>query len=399
MTRLISFSETVQCNFKGPFKYDIVDHVRKAQRETINSVLRKEYVGIKAPGGQQESVPKETSTPTVLADKASKAKTAQKATTAPASPQKVVRNIDGALAPAVLSYLQHSGFLGSAAAMRKDMGCRKRLLDTGLGEGDDSRMKKVAKIENWYEAQETSWRQLHKIKADYAENRLSSVWHDLRDGPSPSVGFTHFLETEHGLWTCRLRIRYFYKALLQNLRQGESEIASTKETLISLPELFSDADFKTFLLGETSSLPEAQGQLECEASSALLALGNRLRVEHGNSPNPVIKRAVETALSYMSYNDISEFPRDVYSHMSQVGLAEEAEELVKAIRSELVLFLGLSHTSDSNASNSEHQGKPTSSALEAAFASTNSVLSDLGRLHSVASAGFLSVEEINKARV
>lgn len=341
---------------------------------------------------------KETSTPTVLANTAGKANTAQKATTAPASPQKVVRNIDGALAPAVLSYLQQSGFLGSAAAMRKDMSSRKRLLDTGLGEGDDSRMKKVAKTENWYEAQETSWRQLHKIKADYAENRLSSVWDGLRDGPSPSVGFPHFLGSDDGLWTCRLRIRYFYKVLLQNLQQAESQIASTKETLISLAELFSDADLKTFLLGETSSLPEVQGELECEASSALLALGNHLRVEHGHSPNPVIKRAVEKALSYMSYNGISELPKDVYSHMSHVGLAEEAEELVKAIRSERISIIGFSHTADSNVSHSEYQGKSTSSALEAAFASTNSALSDLGRLHSVASAGFLSVEEINKAR-
>lgn len=330
-------SETVQCNFKGPFKYDIVEHVRKAQRETIDSVLRKEYVAISAPPGQGASDVKAVPNSTVPADKSGKAKTAQTATTPPASPQKVVRNIDGALAPAVLSYLQHNGFFGSAAAMRKDMTSRKRLLETGLGQGDESRSAKVAKTDRWYEAQEDSWRRIHKIKADYAANRLSSVWHQLREGTGPLIGFPHFLASDDGLWACRLRIRYFYKVLLEYLEQDKGrDIASSTERKTSLFEDLADADFKTFLFGATSPSPEPphESAAQGDASNVLLALGNHLRVEHGSSPNSVIKHAAETALSYMSYNHLSELPKDVYSAMSQVGLAQEAAELVEAIRGE-----------------------------------------------------------------
>jgi hypothetical protein len=300
-------------------------------------VLRKEYVAISAPAGQGALEVKAVPTSTVPADKPGKAKTAQSATAPPASPQKVVRNIDGALAPAVLSYLQHNGFLGSAAAMRKDMNSRKRLLETGLGQGDESRSAKVAKTDKWYEAQEDSWRCIHKIKADYAANRLSSVWHQLREGTGPSIGFPRFLESDDGLWACRLRIRYFYKVLWKYLGQEkERDIASSEVGKKSLCEDLADADFKTFLFGATSPSPEAshESPAEGDASNVLLALGNHLRVEHGSSPNSVIKHASETALSYMSYNHLSELPRDVYSDMSQDGLAREAAELVKAIRGE-----------------------------------------------------------------
>lgn len=326
-----AFSETVQCNFMGPFKYDIVEHVRKAQRETMDSVLRKEYVPITVPRGLGEADIKAAPPPTVPADKSGKAKTSIKATIPPASPQKVVRNIDGALAPAVLSYLQHNGFFGSAAAMRKDMSSRKRLLETGLGDSDDFRLTKVAKTGNWYEGQERSWRRIHKIKADYAENRLSNVWRDLRDGPGTLAASPHFLESDDGLWACRLRIRFFYKVLLESLGQGESEDSILAEKRIPLPEVFADSEFRTFLVG-TWHLPETELASECEASSVMLALGNHLRVEHGSSANSDIKQAVGTALSYMSYTHLSELPKDVLSEMSQVGLAREAEELVRAIR-------------------------------------------------------------------
>lgn len=372
--------------------------MRKAQRELVEQVIRKEYVAIKASDGQHSPGFRDSSTaaPAVTAEKSGKGKAAQKPTNAPASPQKVVRNIDGALAPAVLSYLQHNGFFGSAAAMRKDMSSRKRLLETGLGEAEESRLSKIAKTEKWYEAQEGCWRQLQKVKTDYAENRLSSVWNDLRDGPSgPSIGFPYFLNSDDGLWACRLRIRYFYKILWESLQKGDVGNDSVKENAISLPELFSNVDFKTFILGETDLSPNVESGSECDASSVLLAVGGYLRVQHQSSSNPVIQEAVETALSYMPYTRISDLPHDVLSHISHAGLAEEAEELVKAIRGKLDSVGEFTFGAGIDAvHSSEHQGKPTTSALEMAFATTNRTLVNMGRVHNVASAAFLSVQEI-----
>ncbi|KAJ9104422.1 hypothetical protein QFC21_001917 [Naganishia friedmannii] len=370
--------ETVQCNFTGPFKYDIVTHVRQVKRDLLNTILRKDSVNIKADVSTGEDLQREhTLTPIAVSGKSSTKNTIKKATTSTATSQQVIRNIDGALAPAVLSYLQHNGFFGSAAAMRKDMSSRKRLLDTGVEDFNSARHQKIAKTEKWYETQEDSWRQLQNVKRDYQENRLSKVWDTLRINVKPSIAYPHFLDSFDALWSCRIRTRYFLKIVSKILVRTDYKGAETvDQTTVNLPELKQDPDFKKFVLGDLdlSGLLQSQMPHEFDASSVLLALGQHMRNLHGDSSNPSVKQAVDEAVSYIPYVSTCDLPADMCERISQAALAEEAEELVRAIR--------------------EHQGKPVKSGLEEAFAIEDQTLRNLGSTHHFAPASYVGVEDI-----
>lgn len=340
-TPSLRYRETVQCNFTGPFKYDIVTHVRQVKRDLLNTILKKDSVNIKADVSTSEDVKLEpTPTPIAASAKSSIKNAIKKATTSAAPRQQVIRNIDGALAPAVLSYLQHSGYFGSAAAMRKDMSSRKRLLDTGVEDTNSARQQKIAKTEKWHETQEDSWRQLQNIKRDYSENRLSEVWDRLRDDVKPSIAYPHFLDSYDGLWACRIRTRYFYKIVCGSLDRASHHSRETADqTTVKLPELNEDPEFKTFVLGDVDlgTLLEFGTVDEFDASSLLLALGHHMRNIHGDSSNASVKQAVDEALSYMPYISASDLPAGLHDRISRTALAEEAEELVGAIRGEQAL--------------------------------------------------------------
>ncbi|KAJ9114605.1 hypothetical protein QFC22_005478 [Naganishia vaughanmartiniae] len=370
--------ETVQCNFTGPFTYDIVTHVRQVKRDLLNTILKKDSVDIRADVSTSEVVkPEPTPTPILVSGKSSSKNAVKKPTTLAAPPQQVIRNIDGALAPAVLSYLQHNGFFGSAAAMRKDMSSRKRLLDTGVEDSNSARHQKMAKTEKWYKTQEDAWRQLQNVKRDYQANRLSKVWDTLRDNVKPSIAYPDFLDSYDGLWSCRIRTRYFYKIVCDSFDCTDSKATdSVDQITVNLPGLKEDPEFKTFVLGDLdlSGLLESGTSHEFDASSILLALGHHLRDIHGDSSNPLVKQAVDEALSYMPYVSTSDLPAEMYGRISKTALTQEAEELVRAIR--------------------EHQGKPVKSALEEAFAREDQTLRNLGNAHHFAPASFVGVEDI-----
>lgn len=306
--------------------------MRKAQRYIIQRVLCQDHVVIRPSQDAGVSVSDNVKSADSSADKPGNSKTSKKPAPPPASPQKVIRNIDGALAPAVLSYLQHNGFSASASAMRKDMSSRKRLLDTGLGEVGESRVKKLARTDDWYKAQETGWQELQQIKSDYREDKLPSVWHKIQAMTQASTG--PFLESDDGLWACRIRVRYFYKIVRKTLRDGDARMNATSEKTVSLPELFSDIDFKRFILNDAKLLPTTPEGSICDVASVLLAIGSNLQAQYGQSPNAAVQQEVEAALSYMVYDRMSDLPKDMFSAISQSALAEEAEELLKAIRSE-----------------------------------------------------------------
>jgi uncharacterized membrane protein len=331
----IPFSETVQCNFTGPFKYDISEHVRKAQRDIIQRVLQQAHVTIRAAKEAGSTARDAVKPPDPPVDKPAKSKSIKKEPApTPASPQKVVRNIDGALAPAVLSYLQHNGYSASASAMRKDMGARKRLLETGFGELSESRAKKLAKTEAWHEAQEAEWRELQQIKTDYRENKLASVWHKLETTLRSSG--SSFLDAE-AIWACRIRIRYLYRIVRENLLKGDAENDAESDSAISLPELNADDGFKRFMLGDHKLQPISEGS-NYDVSSVLVAIGSHIQATHGQSPSGILQHELETALSYMAYARMSDLPKDMLNLLSQTALALEADELVKDIRGKLTVF-------------------------------------------------------------
>lgn len=302
--------------------------------------MKNNSVKIKTDVGAGEDSKIKPTTPIAASGKpTSKNTTIKKATTSAAPPQQVIRNIDGALAPAVLSYLQHNGFFGSAAAMRKDMSSRKRLLDTGVEDSQSTRHQKTAKTEKWYEMQEDCWRQLQNVKGDYAENRLSKVWDTLRDNVKPSIAYPHFLDSFDGLWSCRIRTRYFFKVVSDSLdRTGQRGLENAEQVTVNLPELKEDPEFKTFVLGDIDlgMLLKTGTVHEYDASSILLALGHHMREVHGDSSNPSVKQTVDDALSYMPYVSTSDLPAEMYKRISKRALAEEAEEVVRAIRGKLL---------------------------------------------------------------
>lgn len=311
--------------------------MRKAQRDIVQRVLQQSHVTIRASKEADSSATDAVKPPDPPVDKPAKSKSIKKEPApAPASPQKVVRNIDGALAPAVLSYLQHNGYSASASAMRKDMGSRKRLLETGFGELSESRAKKLARTEAWHEAQEATWRELQQIKTDYRENRIASVWHKL-ETTLRSTGSPPFLASE-ALWACRMRIRYFYCIVRENLLKGDAENDAASHSAISLPELSADDGFKQFMLGDHKLQPTTPEGSEYDASGVLVAVGSHLQAEHGQSPNGILQHELETALSYMAYARMSDLPKGMFSNISPTALSQEADELIKAIRGKLTRY-------------------------------------------------------------
>lgn len=289
---------------------------------------------IRASRNEESCIPNVAKPSTVTNDNSGKSASSKKLATSPASPQKVIRNIDGALAPAVLSYLQHNGFSASASAMRKDMGSRKRLLETGFGELSAARAKKLARTADWYEKQEREWQELQQIKGDYREERLFNVWHKLQ-AMSQASSDSSFLESEDALWACRIRVRYFYKIFRESLLKGDSGTDAASKKNLLLPDLVSDADFKRLILDEADLLPITAEGCIYDAPSVLLAIGRNLQAQHGQSPNPVVQQEVQKALSYMVYDRMSDLPQEMLNAISSSSCAEEAEKLLKAIRSEI----------------------------------------------------------------
>ncbi|KAJ9103390.1 hypothetical protein QFC19_004489 [Naganishia cerealis] len=329
--------ETVQCNFTGPFAYDIVTHVRKVKHDLLDAIMKKDSVNIKTEDvAQPEAQPEPLS---IVRSKGAATKNTLKKTTAlGARPQQVIRNVDGALAPAVLSYLQHNGLFRSASAMRKDMNSRKRLLDTGVEDPSDARQQKMAKTEEWYETQEDSWRQLQSVKLDYTENRLSKVWNTLRDSMKSSVAYPHFLDSFDGLWACRIRTRYFLKIVFEILNQADRGSETVDQITLNLPELTKDPEFRLFLLGDSDKSLRLGNDHELDASSILLAIGHNLRAVHGSSTNPLVGQSIDSALSYMPYVSAADLPEEMFKHISKTALTEEAEELIKAIRGKTLII-------------------------------------------------------------
>ncbi|GHJ84786.1 hypothetical protein NliqN6_1188 [Naganishia liquefaciens] len=365
--------ETLKCNFSGPFKYDIAEHVRRTQLDIVQQVLRQDHVVIRASADEKSSTSPFIQASTVTDVNSVKSASSNNPALPAASPQKVIRNIDGALAPAVLSYLQRNGFSASASAMRKDMGWRKRLLETGLGDPSEARTKKLARTAGWYEAQERGWQELQQIKREYREEKFSLVWRKLQAIPRTHSGRS-FLESDSSLWACRLRVRCFSRVFRESLLDEDAGINTTSQNGLSLPELNSDADFRRFIVGEAHLPPNSAEECNRDRSDVLLAIGRNLQSEHGQSPNPIVQQEIQKALSFMVYHRMSDLPKDMFNTIAKASVAEEAEQLFKAIRS--------------------YEGKPTSSALESAFSSVDSTLIDLGRLHRVSAATFLSVREV-----
>jgi hypothetical protein len=390
---LHSGREKLLVNFEGPFKYDIVSHVKRVQRWVQTSVkeapvymyipspvsppsgataMDKDISGaINATSTETEAKPSVPSTttdkPTAdqpgLADKVHLCHSCGEPNSIPTTRRKkLVTDIDSALSNSVLEYLRGGGYLDAARGMESVLQSRRgkvedehkvevargEMMDiddaTTTGQSDVPSPSNTTELKTTANQAFTEDRRLILSKTcrdAYGSDDIDLALSTFFTSPSPwtipgnnpedvSRPASWFLhEQNQGLWAFRFRMRNFYRLYLDR-------------PVILHPEFSKDVQeqIRTFYYGvEDESSFSSSPSASSDKLQRLLTAGRQISSIHGESTLPEIVQGLKV-FGVMAYEDESGVPEKLKSRMTGVCRRREAAALFKDLRGEFLVVLG-----------------------------------------------------------
>lgn len=343
--------EKLLVNFTGPFKYDIVSHVRgtrdRVQAEVQASPM---YMYLPPPTEPAETsgtdgdvdmqapgVTGGTSTPTSTQDQkstlpksrmdlvhstlADQVHTCDNCTQPPVTRRRAIRDVDTSLTSSVLEYLRGGGHFEAAKGMERVL--QRRAADEANTDGpsrvdrdmnqdeDDRRPAEVSEEEKIFE-------HLRKCRDQYIRGDVFEVVSSLLPvtsaSSSRSITAPDFLTAyKNGIWQFRLRLQYFYRLL-----RGD---------LLSSDELDPDSPGFRFFYGPDHVKGFSQG----DRLGRLLAAGQYLQSEHSGSTDEEVVKGMDV-FALMAYEDVKEAPEELTKKMGEGVRRAEAGKLFVDLR-------------------------------------------------------------------
>ncbi len=366
-------SESVACNFSGPFKFDIETYTRDCQQGVEREVAEGSiHVRLPSPQaksrwgdvedanasceikpmsaldqwrGFQNDAVKKAGEEKEVEDAFFKRKGELASGRDHGDPlglarKRKITDIDGALAGAVLQYMRHQGYLATASAftgelrdkaINSDVAQPRTKLHAGWAAGSaDSNTSSRSREE----AQDRFTLRLNDLRQAYKEGRVKECWKTMSE---------HYKDELHRngyIWSFRLRLQWFQKLIvareedIAGLVADVTEDSSTRgveQGHISDKTLGLN-NFAYFMVGLTD-----QDRLPTTKIDWLVAVGKEMQKCVNPPPIPMgpeVKEKMRKAFACMAYDDVSEWPEDLKEVADRSNWEEEAEMLIEDIRSE-----------------------------------------------------------------
>jgi hypothetical protein len=302
------FSEKLLLNFEGPFKYDIISHVKRVQLRVRTQVTGSSvYMRLPNPPCPHSSAEAQVKEEKGLASKVHACVICSSAD----QRRKAVPDIDSALSGAVLEYLKGNGYLGAARAMQATLDTREKRFSATI---DDNSEMEVDDALGAVDTEEDSFQMLRACQEAYSQGDMHEAIRIYLDSENLlGVGNETLQTSRSGIWPFRLKIQLFYQLLREQ---------TVKHDWKSQSDLLNR--FNAFVYGSSTDVPE-------DRMERLLAVGQGLQKEYGSSPKKEIESGLK-AFALIVYEDLASAPEELKQGMSEKIRRKEAEELFTDIR-------------------------------------------------------------------
>ena len=360
--------EKLLVNFQGPFKYDIVSHVKRVQRWVQTGVKDAPvYMHIARPSEPIEAIataPTETATdttitnpanlsdkPLITSDKdtglADKIHTCSSCSDPPAEPtcrKKLVTDIDSSLSSSILEYLRSGGYMDAARGMDSVLQ-RRRAAGVETPEEEGRNGESAMQVDGDYSVdtplpakQTEEERRMTVIKScrdayaagdlDLALSLLENSTIANPDGTIPPSNLSSFLSTGHedkdNIWAFRFRMRHFYRCFLNHPIPVHPELSHELRTQIDEFYYGSDSPF---------SGPHSASSTSEDPTHRTLCIGRHIQAKHGSSTNHEIIEGLKV-FGVMAYEDVRSVPDRLKRGMTDASRKKEAGRLFIDLRGE-----------------------------------------------------------------
>lgn len=309
-------SEKLLLNFQGPFKYDIMTHVKRVQhgiRTQVSETLV--YTKLPNPPCSHSSAKTEVKEEKGLASKvhhtcATCSSAGQK--------RKIVPDIDSALSGAVLEYLKGNGHLGAARAMQATLNTREKRLSVTNEASSEMEVDDALTAVDTDGREEECFKILKAFKEAYVQGDMQEVVRIYLDSENLlGIEIEELKRARSAVWPFRLRIQLFYQLLREQAVEHDWQ---SKGGALDR--------FNAFVYGSTDKVPE-------DRVDRLLAVGQNLQELYGSSTKKEIEVGLK-AFGLIVYEDLDGAPEDLKRGMSETIRRREAEELFADIRGKLL---------------------------------------------------------------